>query len=231
MLFILTLGVAWCARSDMEKDDVVKKLKLGEFTTKPFGGKSAIWDHHVRIYDDKDEAIQFVECKTCKSVHYQDSHSTGTSKVKQHTEKCTQSSRSSYLTNHFEPTGETKPSASEKVDLTASLVGLCTTDMRPFNIVTGDGFKSVIQSVYSLGYKHAANGSTKQNIIEQLPCRTTVSNRFAAKNFQRIWCLLFLWYSHGSPSYRKSLNRPQRILQFQNNSKKQFLRVSRQSFT
>ena len=79
------------------------------------------------------------------------------------------------MTNHFKPTGETKLFASEKGDLTASLVGLCTTDMRPFNIVTGDGFKSVIQSAYSLGYKHGTNGSTKQNNIEQLPCRTTVS--------------------------------------------------------
>ena len=96
----------------MEKDDVVKKLELGKFTTKPVGEKSAIWDHYVRIYDDKDEAINFVECKTCKSVHYHDSHSTGTSKLKQHTEKCTQPSRSSSLTNHFKPTGETKLSAS-----------------------------------------------------------------------------------------------------------------------
>ena len=175
VLFLLTLGVAWCARWDMEKDDVVKKLKLGKFTAEPFGGKSAIWDHYVRIYDDMDEAINFVECETCKSVHYHDSHSTGTRKLKQHTEKCTQPSRSSCLTNHFKSTGETKFSASEKGDLTASLVGLCTTDMRPFNIVTGAGFKSVIQSAYSLGYKHGANGSTKQNIIQQLPCRTTVS--------------------------------------------------------
>ena len=159
----------------MEIDDVVKKLKLGKFTTKPVGGKSAIWDHYVRIYDDKDEAINFVECKSCESVHYHDSHSTGTSKLKQHTEKCTQPSRSSSLTNHFKPTGETKLSASEKGDLTALLVGFCTTDMRLFNIVTGDGFKSVIQSAYSLGYKHGANGSIKQNIIEQLPCWTTVS--------------------------------------------------------
>ena len=55
--------------------------------------------------------------------------------------------------------------------------------------------------------------------------------RIAAKNFQQIWCLLSLWYSHGSPSYRKSLSCPQRLLQFWNNSKKHFLRVSRQSFT
>ena len=73
-----------------EKENMLKKLKQGKFTTcsKTTTATALWWKRFVQIKDDKENIIPFVQCIKCLSILAYDSNKLGSSSHKTHAEAC-----------------------------------------------------------------------------------------------------------------------------------------------
>jgi len=170
----------------MDKNEVNRKINAGDFVKKPSFGKSDVWKNYFRVFNASDESqMNWVICHHCKDAFFHDPHKTGTSKLKQHVEKCVKSASNSKITSFYNTTTAPNFSASEKAAVVDSLVSLCSKDVRPFQIVSGEGFQEFCEAIYTLGYKHGSANDGCSSIGDLLPHRTTISraaNELKIKN-------------------------------------------------
>jgi Hermes transposase DNA-binding domain len=89
---------------------------------------------------------EFVACMACKSV-YTFTAATGTSTMSQH--KCSSVVPDAGMMREYCTLG--KPSARDKNRVTTALADFCAMDLRPFNIVAGQGFKMLLQTILDVG--------------------------------------------------------------------------------
>lgn len=156
---------------NLESKDIIHKISTGELKcVKNEIGKSAVWKHFLEIVDAQSKKkLEYVQCETCKCVLKYKS-SSGSSRLSRHSKTCAPScSASKPIEQYFHPSPK-QITAEQKKNILDSCVKLCTEDLRPFDIVEGQGFVHLAQNLINLG---ATLGKVK--VTDVLPHRTTIS--------------------------------------------------------
>lgn len=139
--------------------------------------KNVLWERFDAIIcestGENEEAIKlpYVQCFKCKKVLTYDSKKGGTSHLRRHADTCNTSAKSTStsITNFFKSSGVP---LSVKQAITDKCVEFVCKDIRPFEIIAGDGFKSLAQSLISVGIKYG-----QVDIKDVLPHPSTVSRK------------------------------------------------------
>ena len=163
------------------EDEVRQKILSGLYSVKKkatHGAKSNVWERFSEVVatsaEGEDRNIGYVKCDSCDKLYKYDSHKTGTSSLARHVcaaapKKGTSRSISSFLKNTHFP-------AQAKSDVINACVDLCCQDLRPFDIVSGDGFHSVAQCLINTGARYGCVDAKSL-----LPHRQTVCDRAKEK--------------------------------------------------
>lgn len=136
--------------------------------------KSSVWEKFLTVVDSRTSVPEgHVQCRLCKSFFVYDSAKTGTSHLSRH--KCKVSSNSASISSFFSPQCP-KPSVPTDVKekVTIACARLCAKDMRPFDVVSGSGFKEVAEELIQIGARYG-----NVNAQDILPHPTTVSRKVA----------------------------------------------------
>lgn len=160
-----------------EHAKVREKLRSGEYILKrkdSQAAKSDVWEKFCEVVSkDDNSSIGYVKCDSCDKLYKHDSHSSGTSNLKRHVcvgtvgskKDSTQTDITGYIKN-------TKVPAKAKSEVTDGCVKLCCEDLRPFDIVSGDGFTGVAQILINIGAQYG-----RVDASSVLPHRQTVCDR------------------------------------------------------
>ena len=160
------------------KEDIKIKLEKGIFKTcpKPNVATATWWQNFLRIQDDKESIIPYVQCIKCLSILVYDSNKTGSSTHKAHAEMCLGGgnpslSKSQDITSMMNR--ENRVPADVKRLFTEACATFCSYDLRPFEIVNGSGFEVLCQSLLDVAY----NASCRIKASNIIPDPTTISRR------------------------------------------------------
>lgn len=145
-------------------DKIPSKLKAGEIFLKEKHGKSGVWDKFAELVDSSHKKIGFAICKDCDHI-LKYNYKTGTSNLQRH--NCRDSNNQSKITSFLQ---KNKPPANVKELTKKKLIDFVCNDLRPFEIVSGKGFRDFIQEMINIGSIH---GSFP--VDELLPNPTTIS--------------------------------------------------------
>lgn len=147
--------------------DIKNKLSTGEYILLDVAGKSEIWKRFKLVaVKESGESIGFVQCEKCLIFLSYNSSKSGTSHLRRH--NCIANS-SNKLTSFFKPQSRNIDKKDKETLLQAS-VEMCCKDLRPFDIVSGEGFVNFAQTLVNIGVK---NGNI--NVTDILPHPTTIS--------------------------------------------------------
>lgn len=160
------------------KEDVKSKLDKGIFKTcpKPNTATATWWKSFVRIQDDKEDIIPYVQCIKCLTVLVYDSTKTGSSTHKAHAETCfgggsPSLNKSQDITSMMNKANRVPADA--KHHFIEACAAFCSYDLRPFETVNGNGFELLCQSLLDVAY----NNSYRIKAADIIPDPTTVSRR------------------------------------------------------
>jgi len=136
-------------------------------------GKSHLWVSFQKLKLDG-VVVPYVVCTICYGV-LKYTPSDGTGGMKRHVHRVRQEAASSntqlkisgFTSTTFEPGVYRKA----KKQITTSVVQFCAKDIRPFNIVEGEGFKGVARELINIGAKYG-----RIQVEQVLPCGQTISN-------------------------------------------------------
>jgi len=161
-----------------EKENIKKKLEQGGFNTcsKPTSATASWWNTFVRIKDEKENIIPFVQCIKCLSIFAYESTKTGSSTHKAHAESCLGGGSPSSSKNQdisVIMNKESNMSAGIKSVFTEACAKYCAFDLRPYESVRGHGFVILCQSLLDLARQNP--GLIEASDI--IPDPTTVSRR------------------------------------------------------
>jgi hypothetical protein len=160
----------------MDKNTVQKLIvtKSDRVVYETYEGKSAVWKSFLLVTVDGNK-LPFVKCNRCDTVLKWKSKD-GTSSLSGHLDSCTAKGASASNVKITDMPGfsvtssQPKVPAAVKSQMAAKIVRMCATDIRPFSVVQGQGFKAVAQKLISIGAQYGC-----VNVDEILPCSTTVS--------------------------------------------------------
>lgn len=155
-----------------------QKIRSGVYSVKKKAThetKSNVWERFSEVVatsaEGEDSNIGYAKCDSCDKLYKYDSHKTGTSSMARHVcaaaPKGTSRTRSifSFLKNTNVP-------AQAKSDVIKAFVDLCCQDLRPMDIVSGDGFHSVAQCFINIGARYGCVDAKSL-----LPHRQTICDR------------------------------------------------------
>lgn len=130
------------------------------------GKKSGVWEAFGIVYDRSNVKLDYVACKSCNKV-YTFKTTIGTATISKH--KCLVlasevAAAKVFLKKHI-------VTKQEKEMMTVMAADYCTTDMRPFESLSGLGLKALIQTALDIG----SNNTGQVTIDELLANPTTVS--------------------------------------------------------
>ncbi|KAL0146889.1 hypothetical protein M9458_057828 [Cirrhinus mrigala] len=166
----------------VEMEAAREKVKTGEWKLRKYTNrKSKVWETFAKITKDDDQSAGFVMCTSCDAIYTFDSHKTGTTNMARH--KCgpgnpSQPNRAAsgqprpQTIDAFMCPDHTKIPLQVKSKFVDYCVDFCCTDLRPFDIVSGEGFTKVAQGLINIGARY---GSVDANGV--LPHRQTVCDR------------------------------------------------------
>ena len=150
---------------DLTVEQVLLNLKNGEFKYKEKkGGSSDVWTTFNEIIDTQDQSVGFVICKNCEHI-LKHNYKSGTSTLKRH--KCPVNDKQPKITSYW----STKSFPTTAKDLTTKkIVNFVCKDLRPFEIIMGQGFREFAQEMINIGsiYGHL-------QVNDLFPHPTTVS--------------------------------------------------------
>lgn len=149
--------------SELTTEQVASSLRKGELKCQEKKGSSEVWKDFNEVIDMQEKPIGFAICKTCEHV-FKYNYKTGTSTLKRH--KCSDEKQpkiTSFLSKKSIPTVVKDITTKKMVDFVCK-------DLRPFEIVTGQGFKDFAQEMINIGFTY---GSIQ--VDELLPHPTTIS--------------------------------------------------------
>jgi len=154
---------------DKQSIQTLVNVKSDRLTYCENEGKSAVWKHFLLISVDGSK-VPFVKCNKCHTVLKWLSKD-GTKSLNGHHVTCSAQSPTTRITDMpgFSAVG-TKVPSTVKSSMANEIVSMCATDIRPFTIVDGPGFKRVAQKLIALGAQY---GNIPADNV--LPCATTVS--------------------------------------------------------
>ena len=145
-----------------EVEKVREKLRSGEYILKGKDdntAKSKCWENFVEVVKrDDGVCIGFVKCKSCEKIYKHHSHHSGTSTLNRH--RCGETVRnknndvSQSKMGVFLNQPTSKIPAAAKAEVTDSCVDMCCKDLRPFDIVSGEGFRRFGQALINIGARY-----------------------------------------------------------------------------
>jgi len=149
----------------MEKSVLAKLVKSNSDRVKLVNyesGKSDVWPSFVKVYLD-DNFSQFVKCTACSTLLKWKAKD-GTSGLKAHVKSCPAQRKNTAVTPLAEfltcdsvtPTSASRQhlTTRDRLDVTECIVRFCARDIRPFNVVEGEGFKDLADKLIHLGAKY-----------------------------------------------------------------------------
>lgn len=149
--------------SELTIEQIISNLKNGEFKYKEKkGGSSDVWTNFNEIIDMQDEFIGFVICINCEHI-LKYNYKNGTSTLKRH--KCP--SNQPKITSYY--SAKSFPTTAKDVT-TKKIVNLVCKDLRPFEIITGQGFREFSQEMINIGSIHGC-----LQVDDLFPHPTTIS--------------------------------------------------------
>jgi hypothetical protein len=161
-----------------EKENIKKKIEQSIFNTcsKPPSATAFWWNTFVRIKDDKENIIPFVQCIKCFSIFAYESTKTGSSTHKAHAESCLgggspSSSKDQDISVMFNK--DNNALAGLKSTFTEACAKFCAYDLRSYEAVRGHGFQILCQTLLDLAYKN----SHRIEAATIIPDPTTISRR------------------------------------------------------
>lgn len=151
--------------SDLTSEQVLSNLKKGELQCREKkGGSSDVWTNFNEIVDMQDQFIDYVMCKNCEHI-LKYNYKIGTSTLKRH--KCSFDEKQPKITSYW--TTKNFPTAAKDVT-TEKIVNFVCKDLRPFEIITGQGFREFAQEMINIGSKYGY-----LQVDELFPHPTTIS--------------------------------------------------------
>ncbi|CAF1230277.1 unnamed protein product [Rotaria magnacalcarata] len=162
----------------LEKENVKSKLEQGILKTcaKARLATASWWDTFLRIKDDKDNIIPFLQCTKCFSILSYEVDKTGSSTHRSHAQNCFGGGAASTLRNQDIGVMFRKDNGSLTVAKTAfaeACAKFCAYDLRSFETVNGRGFEVLCQSLLDVAHKHSHPIDAKSIISDP----TTISRR------------------------------------------------------
>ena len=154
------------AISAIKGKELRDNLSSGEFTLSEVSGKSNVWKNFKLIVQENTQTcVGYVQCQKCLNFFSYNSKS-GTSHLRRH--NCGKKT-SFKLTNFLKPQTSSTDKSDKQTVLQAA-IKLCSKDLRPFDIVSGEGFINFAQVLINIGAK---KGNIDASDI--LPHPTTIS--------------------------------------------------------
>lgn len=144
--------------------------------------QSNVWSHFEQIFEiDTGNKFDFISCKKCGHF-YSYNIRNGTSTLSNHLNKCNKQSNESDErdTNRKTKKVTAKKTSAIKKKTTQIAVRWCAKNIRPFDIVTDDGFQEMAQYFIKIGASH---GNISVSTI--IPSSKTVS-RNVRTTFQSV---------------------------------------------
>lgn len=152
----------------LKNDIAVGKLKIISKEAK----KSDVWNRFCEVVDTSTLSPSgYVQCKSCKSFFSYNASKTGTSHLIRH--KCKSVTECCSIKSFF-PENKSAVPASVKETMTSACVRWCAKNMRPYDVVSDDGFLKLADHLIAAGARYG-NISAK----DLLPHPTTVSRKVA----------------------------------------------------
>ena len=124
------------------------------------GGKSEVWNHFEQVVDSDNICVGFVQCMKCSTLLSYDCKKTGTSSLNRHMKQACIARK-------------------DVVSLQCPLLFFCR-DIRPFYVVSGQGFQAIAQQLINVG---ATYGRVSAQSV--LPHHSTVSKACIEKADER----------------------------------------------
>lgn len=163
--------------TSMSKSEIKRLLDKGDYSRHPKSGSNLAvwWVNFDRICNAEGKYMGFVQCRHCSSLLAYDPKKTGTSTLSTHANGCRgpASHKSRNIATMLGRSTTATVSAETKRTATEALAELCARDMRPFDIVTGVGFRQFCQALVDICQKIPE----KVDIQSLLPDPTTISRR------------------------------------------------------
>jgi hypothetical protein len=162
----------------IDKENIKRKIEQSIFNTcaKTASATALWWNTFVRIKDDKENIIPFVQCIKCLSIFAYESNKTGSSTHKAHAESCLGRGSPSSSKNQdiiVMMNRDSNALNSVKSAFTEASAKFCAFDLRPYESVRGHGFEILCQTLLSLAHQnpHAIEAAAI------IPDPTTISRR------------------------------------------------------
>jgi hypothetical protein len=179
--------------SSLSKEEIIQLIKSHDARLtfeKPKRSSSQVWStfSYVRIDNRKQD---FVSCETCKDILHHKSID-GTSSMMKHQKICAAAKKNSHnnslsIKEYFRPKITQPIPKKFKEQITNATVEFVSLDNRAFELVSGDGFIHLAQTIFDVGqdlYK-----SQGIDVLDLLPNPTTVSTYYSEKT-----CLISFIY-------------------------------------
>ncbi|CAF1530213.1 unnamed protein product [Adineta ricciae] len=171
------------SKKDIErkKKDVIEKLKSSELIAHagpPLASHGFFWEHLSRIKCPNDQYQPFVQCQLCYEIlSYSISNGTSTisSPVTNCLDKSKQIKKNKTLHNYLSKPACVNVSVDDKRSITIACAKFCAFDLRPFNIVKGNGFNVLCQCLINLGHQYGCGKLGAPLTSSILPDPTNVS--------------------------------------------------------
>ena len=159
--------------SDCETPDQIRqKIRDGIYKIVEKEAKNEIWKIFYGIItyvDDQITELQYVQCRKCLKVLSYDRRKGGTSHLRRHADSCTGTGTPKHpMISQFFKIGA--PPLAVKQEVAKQCAEFACRDIRPFEIISGEGFRDLAQRFINIGVKYGQVSA--EDII---PHPTTVS--------------------------------------------------------
>jgi hypothetical protein len=138
--------------SDLTVEEVTLMLKNDELLCREKSGKSEVWLDFNEIINKEQQTIGFVICIHCQRVIKYD-YTYGTSTLKRH--KCPDDENENQLKITSFWAKKSFPKVAKEIT-TKQIVNLVCKDLRPFEIILGQGFREFSQEMINIGAKYGS---------------------------------------------------------------------------
>ena len=132
---------------NLNTEQIVLKIKNGELLCLEKSGKSDVWSNFEEIVDREERPVGFVMCKDCSQVFRYD-YKIGTSSLKRHKCHFHSDEKQQKITSYW---GKKEIPVAAKEATSKRLINLVCKDIRPFEIIVGQGFKEFAQEMINIG--------------------------------------------------------------------------------
>lgn len=151
---------------------------------RPIGPKFKVevtWAKWRQIFDEADKLIKdFYYCISCEAIYNINISNSGRC-LKKHALECSGLARAANrIEDHFAPVYQAskrqKVAVEDKLAVKEAAIKYIVSDMRPIMSIKGNGLKSLLATMTSIGAKYGAMNESDLDACRLIPSRATVSH-------------------------------------------------------